>query len=126
MLSASIYVGFRNEDDVFVCTIDTIVASMFEENQRFISDFRFTSLRMLIAIGPKFDYNIFTLILCSVAFSCIRKDKKRVNIIEFLFLNLHPIILQQNLISVLSRETSISQISFNARPLLKATIIEHF
>ena len=63
---------------------------------------------MLIAIGLKFDYNIFTLILCSVAFSCIRRDKKRVNIIELLFLNLHPIILQQNLISVLSRETSIS------------------
>ena len=50
LLSASIYVGFRNEDGVFVCTIDTIVASMFEENQRFISDFRFTSLHLSIII----------------------------------------------------------------------------
>ena len=37
---------------------------------------------MLIEIGPKFYYNIFALILCSVAFSCIRRDKKRVNIIK--------------------------------------------
>ena len=43
-----------------------------------------------------------------------------------LILNLYPIILQQNLISILCRQTSIPQIPFDIRPLLQATIVEQF
>ena len=43
-----------------------------------------------------------------------------------LILNLYPIILQQNLIPILCRQTSISQISFNVWPLLHTTVVEQF